>query len=221
MKTPAFINKEKINHTVKTLRYSLYVISHPLDGYWDLTHENRGSIAAANIIILLALITYLFSYQYSNPTIYGYVQLQYFNIYRHIAGFLAPIIIGTLANWGLTTLFDGKGTMKHIYMAIGYAYTPYVLLNLPCIFLSNVLTLEEGSFIHYAETIASVWMGMLIVCAVMQIHDFTFGKTILTLIATIVGMLVIVFVLLLFFSLITDAVAYFISLYKEISYRFY
>jgi len=218
---PAFANKEKIDHIKKTLRYSLYLITHPLDGYWDLTHENRGSVAAANIIIFLALLTHLFADQYSNPVIYGYVQLQYYNIYKVIAGFLAPIAIGTLANWGLTTLFDGKGTMKHIYMAIGYAYTPYVLLNLPCIFLSNVMTIEEGSFIYYAESVAAVWMGMLIVCAVMQIHDFTFGKTILTLIATAVGMLVIVFVLLLFFSLITDAVAYFVSLYKEISYRFY
>jgi len=218
---PAFVNKEKLIHVGKTLRYSLYVITHPLDGYWDLTHEKRGSVAAANIIIALALLTNLLQYQYSNPMIYGFVQLQYFNVYRVIAGFLAPIFIGTLANWGLTTLFDGKGTMKDVYMAIGYALTPYVLINFPCIFISNVMTIEEGSFIYYAQSIAGVWVGVLIISAVMQIHDYTITKTILTLIATAVGMLVIVFVLLLFFSLISDAAAYFISLYKEVSYRFY
>lgn len=221
MKISANINKEKLVHVGKTLRYSLYLLTHPLDGYWDLTHEKRGSIAAANIIIILALITDLLQYQFGNPMIYGFVQLQYFNVYKVIAGFLAPIIIGTLANWGLTTLFDGKGTMKDVYMAIGYALTPYVLINLPCIFISNILTNEEGSFIYYAQTVASIWIGVLIVSAVMEIHDYTITKTILTLIATAVGMLVIVFVILLFFSLISDAAAYFISLYKEISYRFY
>lgn len=221
MRMPAYVNKENLQRIGKTLRYSLYLITHPLDGYWDLTHENRGSIAAANIIIILALVTNILSYQYSNPIINGYVQLQYFNIYRVIAGFLAPIAIGTLANWGLTTLFDGKGTMKQIYMAIGYALTPYVIINFPCIFISNVMTMEEGSFIYYAQSIAAVWVGVLIISAVMQIHDYTITKTILTLIATAVGMLVIIFVLLLFFSLLTDAVAYFISLYKEINYRFY
>ena len=221
MKMPAFINKEKLQHVGKTLRYSLYVCTHPLDGYWDLTHEKRGSVAAANIIILLALLTNLLQYQYGNPMIYGFVQLQYFNVYKVIAGFLAPIFIGTLANWGLTTLFDGKGTMKDVYMAIGYALTPYVIINLPCIFISNILTVDEGAFVYYANSVSAVWMGVLIVSAVMQIHDYTITKTILTLIATAVGMLVIVFVLLLFFSLISDAAAYFISLYKEISYRFY
>ena len=221
MKMPAFLNKEKLQHVGKTLRYSLYVCTHPLDGYWDLTHEKRGSVAAANIIIILALLTTLLQYQYGNSMIYGFVQLQYFNVYRVIAGFLAPIFIGTLANWGLTTLFDGKGTMKDVYMAIGYAFTPYVIINLPCIFISNVLTIEEGAFIYYASSVSSVWMGVLIVSAVMQIHDYTITKTILTLIATAVGMLVIVFVILLFFSLISDAAAYFISMYKEISYRFY
>jgi hypothetical protein len=217
---PAYVKKENLNRIGKTLHYSLYVITHPLDGFWDLTHEKRGSIAAANIIIFLSLLTTILSYQFTSH-MFGYVQLQYYNIFQVIAGFLAPILIGTLSNWGLTTLFDGKGTMKQIYMAIGYALTPYVLINFPIIFISNVMTIEEGAFLGYAQSIASIWVGMLIISAVMQIHDYTLTKTILTLIATAVGMLVIVFVFLLFFSLITDAAAYFISLYKEITYRFY
>lgn len=217
---PAITKKQNLVHIGETLRYSLYVITHPLDGFWDLTHEKRGSIAAANIIILLSLITTLLRYQFFS-TLFLRVQLQYINVFEIIAGFLAPILIGTLANWGLTTLFNGKGTMKQIYMAIGYALTPYVLINFPIIFISNVMTNEEYAFIGYAQTLASLWVAILIISAVMQIHDYTLTKTILTLIATAVGMLVIVFVFLLFFSLITDAAAYFISLYKEISYRFY
>ena len=40
--------KETYNHFFSTLRYSLHVITHPADGYWDLIHAKRGSYAAAN-----------------------------------------------------------------------------------------------------------------------------------------------------------------------------
>ena len=43
-------NKEKYSRYFGSLKYALYVITHPLDGFWDLTHEKRGSIAAANTI---------------------------------------------------------------------------------------------------------------------------------------------------------------------------
>jgi hypothetical protein len=40
-------------------------------------------------------------------------------------------------------------------------------------------------------------------------------------IVTVVGALVIIFLVLVFFSLLSDALAYFISMYREIVYRLY
>ena len=39
--------KAGLNHFGKTLKYSLHCIVSPFDGFWDLTHENRGSISAS------------------------------------------------------------------------------------------------------------------------------------------------------------------------------
>ncbi|BCJ94020.1 hypothetical protein acsn021_15890 [Anaerocolumna cellulosilytica] len=214
-------NKRKnIRALAETLRYSLYVITHPLDGFWDLTHENRGSVGAANIIIAMALLTQLFKLQYTS-FLFIKIIWEHVNVAQIILSFLAPIFIGCLANWGLTTLFDGKGSMKQIYMAVGYALTPYVLIQFPMIFISNLMTAEEGAFYSYSITFSLIWCGILIVSAVMMIHDYSLSKAILMLVATIVGIMLIVFVLLLFFSLVSDAVAYFVSLYKEIVFRFY
>lgn len=220
MKVNTYLNKNKLAHVGKTLRYSLYVITHPLDGFWDLTHEKRGSIAAANIIIALSLLTTIMKLQFTS-FIFNKVIWEYVNIIEIILGFILPIVLGCIANWALTTLFDGKGTMKHIYMAIGYALTPYVIIQLPMIFISNLMTVQEGAFYFYITSFSEIWCGLLIICAVMMVHDYTLGKTILTLIATAVGMMLIIFVFLLFFSLVTDTSAYFISLYKEVVFRFY
>ncbi|NLK03188.1 MAG: YIP1 family protein [Clostridiales bacterium] len=212
--------KNKLRHLGTTLRYSLYVITHPFDGFWDLTHEKRGSLGAANVIIVAALLTNILKLQFSS-FLFVKVIWEFTNLLEIVLGFLAPIVIGCLANWGLTTLFDGKGTMKDVYMAIGYSLTPYVLIQIPMIFISNLITVQEGSLYIFLHYLSVLWCGALIISAAMMIHDYALSKTLLTLIATVVGMMVIIFMLLLFFTLVSDAIAYFISLYKEISFRFY
>lgn len=214
------VMKDKLKDLKESLQYALYVCTHPLDGFWDLSREGRGSLAAANVIIILALIINILSIQHTS-FLFNKVIWEEINIIEVVLGFIAPIIIATAANWGLTTLFDGKGTAREIYMALGYSLTPYVLIQFPLIILSNGLAVDEGAFLAVLSAFSYVWVGILIYSAVMQIHDFTPGKAILVIVATIIGMLLIVFVLLLFFSLISDAVAYFISLFKEIAFRFY
>ncbi len=176
------LNKESWAAYRKSLRFSLHCIVRPFDGFWDLTHEKRGSLAAANTLV---------------------------------------VVVYCVANWCLTTLFDGKGTLKDIYMGTAYAMTPYILIQLPLVVLSNFVTEEEGAFYLYFGYFSFVWCGFLIVASVMMIHDFLLGKAFLALVFSGVGMLVIVFLMVLFFSLISDGFAYFYSLYKEIVYRFY
>ena len=45
------------------------------------------------------------------------------------------------------------------------------------------------------------------------------GKTIVFIIATVFGALVILFLLLVFFSLLSDAFGFFVSIYREIVFR--
>lgn len=209
----------KFKHFLWTLKYSLYVISHPLDGFWDLTHEKRGSIAAANFIVVLTLLTRIWKLQFTS-FLFMRVNWEYVNIFMQMASILLPLVIWCVGNWATTTLFDGKGTLSQVYMGTAYALTPYPLIQIPLIILSNCVTVEEGTFYTVFSTISVIWCGLLIFSAMMMIHNYTFGKNILFTIASIFAMLVILFILLLFFSMISDGVAYFVSLYKEIIFRF-
>lgn len=212
--------KSTYQHFFKTLRYSLYVISHPLDGFWDLTHENRGSIAAANFIVILTLFTQIWRLQYTS---FQFIQVYWenVNIFLQFASILLPLVIWCVGNWGLTTLFDGKGTMKKIYMGTAYALTPYPLIQIPLIFFSNIITYEEGTFYYVLSNVSLIWVVILIISAMMQIHEYSLGKTLACIVASIGAMMVIVFIMLLFFSLISDGIAYFVSLYDEFIFRLY
>ena len=212
--------KAGLEHFGKTLKYSLHCVVSPFDGFWDLTHEKRGSVSASVFLIVMTVLINIWKVRYTS-FVFVRVQWEYFNILLDMCTFLLPFFIWILSNWCLTTLFDGKGTLKDIFIGSSYALTPYVLIQLPMIFISNFITYEEGSFYTYFLSFSLIWCGFLFLASVMQIHDFGFGKAIISIISILVGMLVIVFLLVLFFSLLSDAVAYFVSLYKEIAFRFY
>jgi len=212
------IDKAWLLHVGKTLKYSLYVSTHPLDGFWDLTHEKRGSIAAANIILVVMMITEIMrltltSFQFMT------INMEYFNAIIVIMRILLPVFLWTVANWSLTTLMDGKGKMHEIYMAVCYALTPYVIINVVLILLSQVITFEEGAVYWVLGGFSMIWTGLLILAGMMMVHDYSLVKTIMSSLFTIVGMGVMVFIFVIFFSLISDAAAYFVSLYKEILFR--
>lgn len=214
----ALKNKETYRHYFATLKYALYCISHPLDGFWDLTHERRGSMAAANTILILTIIARIASL-YFTSFIIQVVYWPSINIFLYIASVLLPLALFCIGNWGLTTLFDGKGRLGQIYMATCYAMTPYPLIHFPLILFSQVIVKEEVAFYNLISGFALVWAAFLIVAAMIQIHEYSLSKTLFFMVASLAAMLVIVFILLLFFSMISQGVAYFISIYREISFR--
>ena len=208
------------NRYVQSLKYSLYVITHPFDGFWDLIHEKRGTIAAANTFLFLFLLVrvlklMLTSFQFISAPI------QHITVFEEAASLALPFLVLCLANWAMTTLFDGKGRFQDIYMAMCYALVPYILIQFPMTVISNGLTYEEGSIFTIMLTVSVIWCFFLVFIGLMEVHDYSPGKTFIFLIVTVVGALVIIFLVLTFFSLLSDAIGYFVSLYREIVYRLY
>jgi hypothetical protein len=205
-------------HLGKTLRFSLYTAVHPLDGFWDLTHEKRGSLAAANIIIALAVLIDIFRLTLSSFQ-FVTINMEDFNAIIVLMRIILPVTLWVVANWALTTLMDGKGRMIDIYMAIAYALAPSVIINAVMIVLSQILTYDEGAVYWVLGGFSVLWTAILILAGMMMVHDYSLTKTVLSSLLTIVGMGVMVFIFVVFFSLVSDAAAYFVSLYKEILFR--
>ncbi len=203
-----------------SLKYALHVIVHPFDGFWDLTHEKRGSLAAANTILALVLITRILSLEFTS-FVFMDVHWEYINLLMECMAILLPVLIWCLGNWGLTTLFEGKGKLIDVYIGTAYALTPYVLLNIPLIFISNMITWEELTIYLVVSIVALLWCALLLVFGMMMVHDYSFGKTLLFTLMSLFAMMVIIFLIALFFSLLSEFVGFFASLYREIVFRLY
>ena len=203
-----------------SLKYGFYVIFHPFDGFWDLVHEQRGSLMAAHTWLFLFLLTYVLRLMLTNFQFIT-APIQYINVYEQCGSLLFPFLVLCLSNWALSTLFDGKGRFQDIYMAMCYALVPYVIIQLPLILVSNMISFDEAAYYQVLGSASIIWCVFLVFVGLMQVHDYTPGKTLIFLFFTIFGALVILFLILVFFSLLSDAVGFFVSLYREVAFRLY
>lgn len=211
---------EKWNRYWESVKYAFHVMFHPFDGFWDLVHEKRGSLAAATTFLVLFLLTRVVKLMFTSFQFIS-APLQYINVFEQAASLLFPFLILCLANWSMTTLFDGKGRFSDIYMAMCYALVPYVLIQLPLVFVSNIIAFDEAAFYTVLMGFSLIWCLLLAFVGLMQVHDYSPGKTLIFLVMTVLGALIIIFLLLVFLSLLSDAASYFVSLYREIAFRLY
>ena len=226
MSTPGFVIEKRAeksrtafwNQYIASMKYAMHVITHPFDGFWDLIHENRGTMAAAHTFLFLFLLTRIIKLMYTSFQFIS-APIQYMNVFEQSASLLLPFLILCVANWAMTTLFDGKGRFRDIYMAMCYALVPYVLIQLPLVLVSNCITFEEASFYTVLMGFSVVWCAFLVFVGLMQVHDYTPGKTFVFLIVTVIGAMIIIFLILVFFSLLSDAAGFFVSLYREVIFR--
>lgn len=207
-----------LKRTWQALRYSIHVIFHPADGFWDLKHEKRGSVSAATILLILIVIAFIFTRQYTGFAL-NYSKIEELNIIMESLSVLIPFLLWCLVNWALTTLWDGKGRMKDIYVASAYALTPLFLVYIPATILSNYLTIEEGTFYYLFLAIGAVWTFALLFMATLVTHDYSVGMTFFTMIATVIGIGMVCFVGLLLFYVVDQVIQFAHELYVELTFR--
>lgn len=199
------------------LIYVFHLIYHPFDGFWDLKHEKRGSVRGAVTILGLTILSF-----YYNSIGRGYLLNptgEYSTIFAQAGSVILPLALWVVSNWCLTTLFDGEGSFKDVFVATCYSLFPLVLTLIPATLLSNIVTLSETGIISLLTGLGYVWTGLLIFFGSQTTHDYSLGKNIVMTIATILGMAIVMFIGILFTSLISNMVSFVTNIIVELQYR--
>ena len=203
---------------LKGLQYSCYVIFHPFKGFWDLKHEKKGNAFSAWIMVGLLIILLILRRQFTGFLL-NFNKPNEMTVFVEIFSVLAPLGLWCLSNWCITTLVDGEGSLKDIFITTVYALTPIILINIPLLLFSNVIILEETVFYTVLDVLSILWAAMLILIGIMTVHQFTMPKTIVTIIIAVLGMVIMLFLILLFVSIVQQIVSFVNLLWTEMSMR--
>ena len=143
----------------------------------------------------------------------------YSTVFIQVIAVIVPVVLWVVGNWCLTTLFDGDGSMKDIYIATCYALAPLPLFVTVSTILTNVLTASEGSMVNLLVVIGYVWVAILLFFGMVVTHDYTTGKNVIATVGSIVAMAVIMFIAILFSSLVMKMITFIIAIFTEIFSR--
>lgn len=201
-------------------RQAFYILFHPFNGFWDLKHERRSNYGKACFILFTLVLTYTLRSQFTGFVLDSSDHTQ-FNFFFQSTSIVLPFLIWCVSNWCITTLVDGEGSFQDIFITTAYALIPLILLNIPMVVISNIITIQEAVFYQILDTVSIIWTGFLLFVGILTIHQFSVKKTLGTIVIAVFGMLVIVFIFLLFFTLIQDMINFLRLLWTEIGIRMY
>ncbi len=200
------------------LLYPFYVISHPFDGFYEVRHRSRGSIPVAVLLIFLYGLSFSLNRRYAgfvvNPN-----NPRYVNTELEVIGVFLAVLLFATANWSVTCLMNGEGRFRDIFTVTGYSMLPMVLTYIPATLLSWFIAADEEGIYFLITNISIVYFVLLLLVGIMTIHNFSFGKTIATLVLTFLALVIIIFIILLMISLINQLWLFLESAYTELILR--
>lgn len=216
----AYILKKVKTFYEDTVKYPLYLMTHPIKGFYEFKKDSRTKNYVAWYFLLLMCLVTMLEYL-SNGFIINRNDPNRFNAYLTILIVSGPIFLATVGNWSATALMDGKGKMNDIFKMVCYSLFPMIVISIPLIIISNYITLEEVNFLNMIGILATFLTGYMIFFGLMGIHEYGVIKTLLIIIATILAVGIIVFICLLFLTLIQQFISFILAIYKEIVFRFF
>ena len=215
LKIKSFIRKVDIKKRLFELFVlPFYLITHPLKGYEEFKLEKKGKMWVAITYILLMILSMTLK-QTSAGFLVSTPSITRVSILKTALFVIVPVCLIALGNWAITTLFDGKGHIKEIFIMLGYSLAPYVWLSIPMIGVSNFLIAEELQIYHVVLNIGIFGIVYLAFFGFLVLHEFGLFKNIVTLIATLIAIMVILFVGLLVLSLLQQIYGFLEQVYKE------
>lgn len=214
-------HSSKITHfknkkVIKELLYSLNILKHPYDTYLSIRRMNVASYKSAWIVFISFIFVYLID-------VYGTGFLfKSTNTNQILIQFL--IVVGTfglfvIVNYLVSTLNDGEGRLKDVFIASSYALLPFIIFTLPLTLISHVLTYNEIFIYEFYKSVILTWTILLIFISIQGIHSYKFIETIKNSITIIFGMFIVMLLGLLIYAFLGQIITFIFSIVKEVIYR--
>lgn len=206
--------------TVAALDYGRYIMYAPFDGFWEQKRDKKGNISSGIVISVFLFLSFALSGAFTGFSFHDPKdELTEFNLFLELAKAVLPIVLWCISNWCITALIEGSGNLKEIFISTTFALIPYIVASLISTALSHALTLNEGQILTIIAAIGFAYSALLIVAATCSVHDCGVGKALVTILLTVIGMIIIVFIAILFFNLLNKFFDFAISVYNELRLR--
>lgn len=198
-------------------RYPFYIMLHPYDGFLEMKANKKASLKAASLIVLSWIFVENF---YRSMTVFD-VNPFYFDQISILETTIVSLIVYAMvciANWCFCSLLNGKGKMKDIFVVVAYSLIPYIISRFAWVLLSNIFTIDEQVLFSYVVVLTKIWCVIMVFLGLKEIHEYSAKKTLLSLALTIVGVVIMLFLGILFVLMTQQLYTFILKVLFELKY---
>lgn len=174
----------------KDILYALRTPKRPMDSYYEIRRYRQGSVISAAVIYMLLFVDFM-AYKTVKGFIYQTVKVENMDIGSIVLGFFALLGLFIVCNYLVTSINDGDGTFRQIFMIPAYGLMPAMIAMLTVTCVSYALTYNESFLLTLVLLIGVVWSVITIFIGLQTVHDYTFGETVKSIVLTVVFMIII------------------------------
>lgn len=196
------------------------MMRHPIDTAYAIRHEGSGSPAAAGLLYLMALLVWALDMAFS-ATLFnnGLFSAPGANPIIAITALMVPGALFIVGNYYISSINDGKGKLRHVFITLAYALAPYILLTPFITLLTHALTLNEAFINRFLRMFSVGYTGALIFVALQEIHSFTFWQTIKNILLTLAFVILAILAIMILYMMWHELISFVLTLVEEVSLR--
>lgn len=202
------------------IMYSLYTLLHPIDTLEGIRYNRSRINMAVPFIIFAAAFVVRMAYLYIVHFPLASIELEDVNpVFEAVKLWIVPIS-WIPASFMATSISGGESKIKEITFTSALSLVPFIVINTPLMFLSNILSKSQASWYGVFSTLAYLGMFLILLLAMMILNNYTLRKTLGMMFVSAFMMLVIWLVALLCYILTGRAIQFIIGIIEEFRLNF-
>ena len=195
---------------------ALVTLFHPTDAFVVMKRKYKEmsilpSVMIFVLMVVLRYLTILLTHRPLQP-----MDISDTDLLLQIAVLVLPPLTYVVSAYGVTSVMQGETDFKCFFISTAFCYTPYLVISPLNILLSQVLTLEEAGLYDGIVFLMNLWTIVLLLVALIQMNNYSFGKGVLVAVLSIIGIVLIWIVLILAFAFVFQIVMFVRELLQEL-----
>ncbi len=191
---------------------------HPFNSFDELKYKKMGSWKIAIVLTVLFYIASVLNVT-STGFLFSNTLLRNYNSLFTLFATIGLVLLWSVCNWLVCSMFDGKGSFKDVYVSTTYCLLPWIIFLFLKVVLTNFLPLATAGLIGGIETVILIYTFFMLAIAMIKVHDYDFFKFLLTGIVILFFMILVVFVILMCGILAEQFISFIADIYEEVVYR--
>ena len=203
------------NKWIQEISFMGYYLKNPADAVYEVKVRNRVSMKTG-LLYVFGLITLYMVHLLFTGLLFTPVILERTVFLEELFKIIVPFVTFILANYLVSSLMEGEGTLKAIFINTCGALIPVFVILPIMVLVSNVLTYNEQFIYQFAFTIMIAWSTILLFFSVKDTHNYTVKETIYNIIMTVLMMIVMIIIVIMVYMMMMQVVEFIGDLFKEV-----